>query len=252
MAQTARVHTPLPIPASIDLQLPEAYVQRRATPVDEARDDGKYWTDERIAMAGRYQHHVYAWARSILEARGGGSVLDVGCGPGVKLEKHLLGVATRLAGVDQVSSGTLCHVHAPSVAFRGHDLERPMAAWEQFDLVICADVLEHLADPRPAAKLIRECAGRNGLVLLSTPDRDRLRGRGAMQCFKPDHVREWTASEFRRFARAAGLRTLRRRFFPQDDAPMVEGMEQELAWRAGEAETSPWACCTLLCEVGVA
>lgn len=243
-------------PAPELLGLPANYRQQPGNfSFDPVRPRGgqwkhSYWHDERADMSGRYQWHVYDWAASILKARPGLSVLDVGCGTGRKLKALLAPLTDDIEGIDQASALVRFRAEGPAGArLREANLDEPPRAWRQFDLIICADVLEHLADPRPALRMIRASCHPRSVVLLSTPDRDRLRGRDCRECAKPEHVREWAAGEFRRFVRGSGFRVLRRRFVTQTDASLAETEAAELAWRRGEAPTSPWACCALLCRL---
>jgi hypothetical protein len=129
------------------------------------------------------------------------------------------------------------------------DLEAPSFAPERaYDLIICADVLEHLIDPDPAIRLIRRCAHAGTLVLLSTPDRRRRRGRGCMRSDKPEHVREWSRDEFLRFVGTRGLEVLCSRLTPQDNTPVRAHLRSELAWRLRLAEQSTLACHAVLCR----
>lgn len=64
-------------------------------------------------------------------------------------------------------------------------------------VVVCADVIEHLADPRPLLGLLADCRHRGALVITSTPDRVRVRGadhKGPPT--NPSHVREWALDEY--------------------------------------------------------
>ena len=70
------------------------------------------------------------------------SALDIGCGLGVYL--WLLGSlgANRVVGVD--GFGTSRHFLAAD-QYRAHDLATPLNLGEEFDLVVCVEVVEHLA-----------------------------------------------------------------------------------------------------------
>jgi hypothetical protein len=114
--------------------------------------------------------------------------------------------------------------------------------------VICADVIEHLVDPDPALGLLCRAAGENGWILISTPERHRLRGRRAMACTKPDHVREWSRGEFVQYLRASGLGVVQSRLMPQDDAPMARCLSREAMFMARASARSPLACHAVLCR----
>jgi hypothetical protein len=109
-------------------------------------------------------------------------------------------------------------------------------------------VLEHLVDPDPAMNMIRAFANPGTLILLSTPERDRERGRDCMASNKPEHVREWSRDEFARFVKTRGFRTVASRLFPKDDAPIHAHWDQEACFRLGREERSKMCCQALLCQ----
>jgi SAM-dependent methyltransferase len=237
-----------------DFCLPAGYRQQDgAATRDDAgpmEGDGAYWNAERIAASARWQHHAYAWAARLAVRRGLASVLDVGCGPGTKLSRLIAPACADVEGIDQPSAIDAARRLGHAGVYRTVDLERPdaVAPWRAFDLIICSDVIEHLLDPGPCLRLIRRLCHAGSLVLISTPDRARLRGRACMASDKPEHVREWTAPELRRYLGMNGLRVVRTRMLPADDAPVRRGMLRELAWRARLVETSPHRCMTVLCR----
>ncbi len=239
-----------PPPPAEALCLPPCYVQRTQNQtLDTPLRDTPYWSGQRLANAARYQFHVYAWAAHLIRVRHLRSVLDVGCGVGVKLREHIAPVCDDITGIDQPSAIAGAREQRVPATFIEGDLERAGCdPGRTFDLIICADVLEHLLDPRPAMDLITRCCHERSLVLLSTPDRPRRRGRTNMESLKPEHVREWSIDEFARFATRAGLRVLRRRLRPQDDAPVRSAIAREVAWRLHLAPTSRLCCAILLCE----
>ena len=76
------------------------------------------------------------------------------------------------------------------------------------DLVICADVIEHLDDPTILLELLRAAAKPNSPILISTPCRDRLLGPEALRPSNPEHVREWTDEELSVWLRSEGFEIL--------------------------------------------
>src|SRR5205823_3527718 len=69
------------------------------------------------------------------------------------------------------------------------------------DLVICADVIEHVADPEALMRFL--VSATTDWIVISTPDRDLVYSGRSKYRFgppsNPAHVREWTMSEFRAF-----------------------------------------------------
>ncbi|HEX8770144.1 MAG TPA: class I SAM-dependent methyltransferase, partial [Acidimicrobiales bacterium] len=99
----------------------------------------------------------------------GGSVLDVGCGSGVMLGK-LADRAGYLAGVElsakaAANAAQVAHqvVNAPV------DANLPFKPGS-FDVVICADILEHLPDPAAALAGIGRYCRPGGAVVISVPN----------------------------------------------------------------------------------
>ena len=70
----------------------------------------------------------------------------------------------------------------------------------QTDLIICADVIEHLSNPDDLLDFISEINFRQ--LIISTPERDRVAGKND---FGPPentaHYREWNAIEFKNYLR---------------------------------------------------
>lgn len=250
--------------------LPQGYrPQPRGCSHDSQREGEPYWSPWRLAENGRFQYHVYAYAARLARRHALRSLLDVGCGPGVKLGRFfgqrstcMTGI-TSITGIDQPATRPLLAQHCPHVSFIAADLDNESDVTTQlavraqhksnshhaapFDLVICADVLEHLTNPCGVMRAIRNITTISSLILLSTPDRDRERGRSCRHSPKPEHVREWASVEFTAYARSHGLAVLRHFFVPKADQPRADGRAAERAFRAGKAPLSPWACQMLLC-----
>ncbi len=228
--------------------LPSGYRQQDAA---RTRDDfdglTEYWTPDRIEVSSRYQSQVYRWAARLITLRACRSVLDAGSGPGIKIRDLLAPAGADITAVDQPSALTVAARLRIPAKLQPIDLERPTAPQRRFDLALCADVIEHLIDPRPLLNYLRAAVGPRGLILISTPDRSRLRGRQCRSCEKPEHVREWDRSEFLAFLRSAGLEIVRSRLFSQDASRSAEHRDAERRFRAGTADRSPLCCHAVLC-----
>lgn len=234
-----------------DFCLPPGYRQQtRNLTLDTNRDDESYWSPWRIGESGKWQHHVYSWAARLGSDHALDSVLDVGCGVCTKLQRHLVPAFRTVEGMDQGSALSVARRRGVGVTLTDVDLENPPSRQnKKFDLIVCADVVEHLVDPDPMLQLIRECSHADTLVLISTPERDRERGRECRSSDKPEHVREWNRSEFRRFLVSRGFRPLSSVLMPKDDAERAAGRELEVSFRLGQAARSPWCCQAWLCRV---
>lgn len=249
ISTNARPATPATVSAravasNASLFLPENYRQQPANlTLDVNRTEGTYWAPWRLADNRKWQYHVYAWAAQLIRQRGLTSVLDVGCGPCVKLIDHILPLTNDIVGIDQSSALAAARSCGATFTLREVDLENPTLTPDRaFDLIICSDVIEHLGDPDPAIDLIRSFAGPNTIVLISTPERRRERGRDCTASNKPEHVREWSREEFARFLASRGLRAFAHRLLPKDNAPREPLKEHELQWRTSSRPTSPLCC----------
>jgi 2-polyprenyl-3-methyl-5-hydroxy-6-metoxy-1,4-benzoquinol methylase len=201
---------------------------------------GDYWTRQRIRSASRMQRAVYQRAADLIRQRplGARSVADVGCGYPIKAVAWLAPAAERLVAFDQSTLMPLIASKFPDLDFRPIDLTQPGSPTEQFDLVIFSDVVEHLLAPDPAINFVRSLAKTNGLVVVSTPERDLLRGKGNMTSAKPEHVREWNQDEFAHYLRARGLTILEHR--------IVDSRARRL-WELG---APPRTCQLVVCQPG--
>ena len=190
--------------------LPEGYRCNPPVTLDYETADA-YWTTERIALSESYQHHVYLLAVKIAARNRCQTALDVGCGPATKTRALLNAGVTEIVLVDQPSSEKMVRTAIPDAAFIALDLEaaKPIAASHvpggKFDLIICADVIEHLFDPTPCLKLVLYHLKPTGVAIFSTPNRDILRGKHSMSSPNPAHVREWTNCELRNLLVSMGF-----------------------------------------------
>lgn len=141
--------------------------------------------------AGEPQKSVYEKAYSLFT---GERVLDIGCGSGYKLRKYFGDFKT--LGIEVEPNLDACRRDYPHARWTDEYLV------ENFDLVICADVIEHVLDPDTIMNYIKEI---NPLItVLSTPAREML-----PKEFKSDdgppknhrHIREWTAYEFYQYVK---------------------------------------------------
>ena len=174
-----------------------------------------YWTGERIKRAALYQWHVYTWARDLVEERGLSVVVDVGCGPAVKLNELIAPCASEIFGIDQPSIVEFCKRTYSKGTYLADDFESPSVELpREPDLIICCDVIEHLLSPDALVGYLKRLAGTDTLILISTPDRDRLRGPDATECPNPAHIREWSSPEFHRYLASSGLEVLEQRHSP--------------------------------------
>jgi 2-polyprenyl-3-methyl-5-hydroxy-6-metoxy-1,4-benzoquinol methylase len=233
------------------LCLPPDYRQQVANfSIDTNRDQGSYWAPWRLADNAKWQHHVYQWAADLIRTHNLTSVLDVGCGPCVKLLKFITPLTSDITGLDQPSALAAARKQGATFNLLPLDLENPSSELNRtYDLIICADVIEHLADPDPAIELFRRYSHAGTRLLISTPERSRERGRTCMASNKPEHVREWTREEFERFLRSRSLTPRLHRILPKDAQDREPLRQAELDYRLGRAPTSPLCCQAWVCSI---
>jgi 2-polyprenyl-3-methyl-5-hydroxy-6-metoxy-1,4-benzoquinol methylase len=176
---------------------------------------GVFWNASRIRSATRLQYHVYDWARRFFPEKGG-RLMDVGCGPPLKLRRVLGDDAREVVLVDQPGLANLAGEILPQARFIGADLERiDLGVPGAFDVILCVDVLEHLVSPERCLEFIRAHLLPSGTALLSTPERDVLRGTDCDRSPKAEHVREWNAREFAAWITKRGFDVVETVLLPQ-------------------------------------
>jgi|GEM_PF-6478527 2-polyprenyl-3-methyl-5-hydroxy-6-metoxy-1,4-benzoquinol methylase len=174
------------------------------------RHDGhstEYWTDQRIQRSGRFQYHVYSKARRLAQETKARTIVDVGCGVGTKLQKFF-GNGIRAIGIDTPESITICQRLFPDGSWLSDDFENPTINERGIrlepDIIVCADVIEHLERPERLMDYLASLASSETLLVLSTPDRERSEGKDTHCPTNKEHVREWSGDEFATFVQYSG------------------------------------------------
>lgn len=144
-----------------------------------------------------WQREVYLHARALMDQHGYHRVVDVGCGSGFKLMKYFPQEQT--VGLEVEPTLSLLRARYPDRDWRSSNFSDGSSL--ATDVVICADVIEHLLDP--AALLDFICSIPCRCCVLSTPARE-INDRPWHRVYwgppaNPHHVREWTVHEFRQF-----------------------------------------------------
>lgn len=155
-----------------------------------------------------------------LAREGGGRVLDLGCGPGV-LAAALAAEGAEVLGADldaeAVDVARSRGVDAMVVDLRDEDWVEKVAGRGPFDVLVLADVLEHLVEPERVLRTVRDRAllADGGFVLVSIPNatHEALLANLLSADFRytptglldATHVRWFTLHSFRRMAEAEGF-----------------------------------------------
>ena len=129
----------------------------------------------------RYAHEIdpnggSAAARLGRMVEAGQRVLELGTGPGT-VTRILHSKGCKVTGVEMdPESMAMCAPFCERTLQA--NLEDPQwhqsLAGEKFDVVLCADVLEHLRDPQPLLSLLPQFLNETGCVLISLPNASHL------------------------------------------------------------------------------
>lgn len=198
--------------------MPAGLTAGRATRATRSDNEGKYRSRNPVVrhLVARFLERVGALVVAARPRR----VLEVGCGEAIVIEylsRRLPG--TRFDGVE-LDGAALGRGRArcPAVCLAQADAGALPFRSRSYDLVLCLEVLEHLAEP---ARALRELArvARGGCVV-SVPHEpyfrlgNFLRGKNVRRLGNPsDHVQHWGGSDFAAFcARELAVRTATRSF----------------------------------------
>lgn len=158
-------------------------------------------------LEDQWQLEVYLAARDRMIAEGLETVVDVGCGSGYKLITYLGQFHT--TGVDLPQTVDFLIRKYPDRRWLEAAPNDRVPDSLHGDLVICADVIEHLVDPDQMMDSLNQIDFR--YLVLSTPDRGLLYQRFGSNRLgflrrgfwgppsNPSHQREWKFAEFRRY-----------------------------------------------------
>lgn len=165
--------------------------------------------DDTPEYACSSQQAVYDRAEMVAVLRGCDTFIDLGCGSAFKLEaiaaRH---PEWRVVGVDLGPNVDLARARAGIKVYADDldddDCDWPIEADTGRALLLCADVVEHLRDPRTLLRRVAQT--RHVAVVLSTPERDLEHGvEHSGPPVNPAHVREWNRWEFDSLVRSCGL-----------------------------------------------
>lgn len=152
-----------------------------------------------------YQDDVYYAAWEFASRNGFTKIGDLGCGSGYKLIKYFSDVDT--IGLEIEPTLSFLKKTYPNRDWRSSEFHKK-PPFDHRELIICADVIEHLVDPDDMMNWLSEC--NFDYVLISTPDRDSLdsvwgkdkkkikQSRSGPPVLQV-HVREWGFNELHKY-----------------------------------------------------
>lgn len=155
-----------------------------------------------------WQPDVYRDAGRFADALVAPTIIDIGSGSGEKLAG--ISAGRTAIGLDFGSNLEGCRERYPTIEWRAYDAERddlPISVDElRGAVIVCADVVEHVVRPELLMGQLRHALDHAALVIISTPDRERLWGPHHLGP-SPNrmHVREWALDEWTSFVAACGF-----------------------------------------------
>jgi glycosyltransferase involved in cell wall biosynthesis/SAM-dependent methyltransferase len=191
----------------------------------------------------RYQDPVYRNAARVARRAGMRCILDVGCGSGHKLARHFGSRFSRVVGLDQASAISLARREFPHMEWMTGDFMEH-ETWQQLDrlrpeLVLCADVIEHLEQPRLLLERLYTLLDSGSMLMLSTPDRDRLDVGPEGPPRNRRHVREWSMDGLLLLVEAVGFKVRSRKHLLPRRYSLTRTELNRTAWRALHLRSVP-------------
>jgi SAM-dependent methyltransferase len=207
-----------------------------------ARSNPEYFTDELQGII--WQPDVYPIAAEFAVEKGSNKIIDIGCGRALKLAKlHRQRPDWEFIGIDHGANVSWCRANHEFGTWIEADLEYGILRTGNFavekSILICSDVIEHLVNPVPFLRLIRNLLRQGATaVIFSTPERDLTRGKSDNgPPDNPCHVREWNSEEFRALLEWAGFELIHLGLTRSNDAEPDEKTILAIGVLLGTAST---------------
>jgi len=180
-------------------------LKQRVTDITKMEPAKLEWTGERFLpwMEGvqiHYEHlHRYAFAARFVKGK---KVLDLGCGEGYGTYM-LAREATSVAGVE-IDKPTIQHARSKYIKdnlefIEGSVLTVPIEGEKEFDIVVCFELIEHIAEQDKLLSEVKRLLKDDGLFIVSTPNKAVYTD--APDHHNPFHVKELYFEEFRSLLR---------------------------------------------------
>lgn len=144
-------------------------------------------------LTGKWEHDV-----ALEDIPADADVLEIGCGRGEFIERLGLKTAGRVRGIE-LNKNAVAAAQAKGLPVSETDLHEIAGdAKEEFDVVCCFQVLEHIAQPFEFLQLCTQLLKPGGRLIVSVPNREgflRL-ARNELLDQPPHHVSRWSKAVF--------------------------------------------------------
>lgn len=158
-------------------------------------------------------NNFYASLISLANTSSPKTILDAGCGEGFtmnRLSKN--GIGDKIEGVEYSKDAILLGEKLfPNLKFKEGSAYNLPYKDNSFDLAVCTEVLEHLAEPSKALKEILRVSKKH--ILISVPNEpffmlgNFIRGKNITRLGNdPGHINIWTIISFLSFLKKNGLK----------------------------------------------
>lgn len=196
--------------------LPKNYIENPVITFNN-EEGMDYWNEQRIESSKKFQFHVYALAAEIFRRHKFKSIADFGSGPGTKTRMFFHDIASEVHLFDQPDTEKVAQSIYPEACFTAINLDSVNQDSDRtYDMIICADVIEHLRDPDILLDTLYSHMNEKSILVLSTPDRDMRRGVNNLQSPNQYHVREWNMQELSMYVQHKGFELIDRKNVPLD------------------------------------
>ena len=142
-----------------------------------------------------------------------GNVLDIGCAKGSFLNEmkkynyNTFGIEMSAQNVE------ICKANGHNVYLGDLDSYCNSANKQQFDIIACLDVIEHIPEPIEFVKKIKTLLSVNAMLILSTPNFSglvsKLLGKRDPFIIPPEHLNFFTKKGLNDLVTATGLKTIK-------------------------------------------
>ncbi|MDC1081230.1 methyltransferase domain-containing protein [Flavobacteriaceae bacterium] len=188
----------------------EGYKINYVNMTNDKVNDKRYWDKNRVLSSSVFQFPVYKFLSNYIKKNKIKTLIDVGCGIGSKLthvNKHNPNL--EIVGIDQADPIEYCEKAYAFGKWLVDDFEKPVLTKKlKAELLVCCDVIEHMEDPDVLLGYIKLMLKKDGIALISTPERDRLRGVDCNHSPNKFHIREWNYYEFETYLKSHGFEIL--------------------------------------------